>query len=118
MSERTLPPNADRLKITVEDKPGQGGPGHTVSCLYEVTNMDASSNVMWQGEGQHKVTLLMQQGPLSAGKPANGLTEEALLAIVLDRLRQKAGREGHDGIDVALERCEDAQSALRGPSTY
>lgn len=94
-TERVLPPNADRLKITVEDKPGSGGPEHVISCIYTVTNLDASQNPAWEGLNQHKVTILMQNGPLSVGKPANGLTEVALLAIVLDRLTASGSDDLH-----------------------
>lgn len=109
---RTLEPSSDRLKITVLDEPGKGGETHQYSCLYQITNMDGSQNVAWDGTNQHSVTLMMQNGPLSAGKPANGLTEEVLLAIVIDRL--KSMQFGQDGHFYAATRshCETALKVL------
>ena len=89
MTCRTLDPRPDRLRITVEDEPGSGGVSHTISNIYEIAGMDASTNPSWDGMNQHKVTILMANGPMSAGKPVNGLTEAALLAIVVDRLRAR-----------------------------
>ncbi len=100
---RELPTGPDRLKITVLDDPtGSGGPTHTQANAYEVRGFDASTNISWAGDAQHSITLLLQNGPLSSGKPANGLTEEALLAIVIDRLR--ARNDPHSL--SAANRCE------------
>lgn len=78
-----------RLQITVLDEPGLGGPDHRHSNLYCVGPLDESQNPCWQGGvGSHFQRLLMQNGRLSDGKPANGLTEAVLLAIVVDRLRE------------------------------
>lgn len=86
MTYRIIDPGADRLTIHVLDEPLKGGPTHRHSCLFRIANMDASQNPAWQGTDQHSATLLMQSGPLSEGKPANGITEAALLAIVAYRL--------------------------------
>lgn len=109
---RTLDPRPDRLRITVEDEPGSGGVSHTISNIYEIAGMDASTNPSWDGMNQHKITILMANGPMSAGKPANGLTEAALLAIVIDRLHQ---RQPDPVIDAAYDHCRIALAALVKP---
>lgn len=111
-TERVLPPNADRLKITVCDKPGSGGPSHLHSCIYEVTGLDASTNPAWDGTNQHKVTVLMQNGPVPAGRAANGLTEDALLAVVVDRLRSFQAGAANLYNASALRKCEEALAIL------
>jgi hypothetical protein len=105
MTYRLIDPGADRLTISVLDEPGKGGPSHKHSCLFRVSNMDASGNPAWQGGDAHSVTLLMQNGRLEEGKPANGLTEAALLAIVAYRLRARRS--------PALAQCEAAMEALK-----
>lgn len=105
MTYRLIDPGADRLKISVLDEPGGGGPGHKHSCLFQITNLDASGNPAWDGTNQHSVTLLMQNGRLEEGKPANGLTEAALLAIVAYRLRAKRS--------PALAQVEGTLAALK-----
>lgn len=104
MTDRTLP-DTDRLKITVLDEPGSGGPTHQHSCLYEIKGMDGAPNPAWDGLNQHKITLTMQCGPVSDGKPPNGLTEEALLAIVEDRMLSL-------GWDKVLEHIREARKYL------
>lgn len=105
MSYRILEPGSDRLKIGVQDVPGTGGSDHRHSCLFRIENMDASSNPAWDGTNQHALTILMQCGPVGAGKPANGVTEAALLAIVAYRLNSRRS--------PALAQVEAAIAALR-----
>lgn len=65
----------DTLTISVLDEPGSGGAHH----LYEVSG--------YQGKSGHASALIeFQDGPI-AEAGVNGLTHEALLAIVADRLR-------------------------------
>lgn len=66
----------DALEITVRDEPGQGGACH----LYEIEIPMGNTN------GTRKTVIVFQNGPiLEAG--VNGISGEALLAIVIDRLR-------------------------------
>ena len=107
MTHRTLDAGPDRLRIDVMDEPGKGGPEHRHSNLYRVSGpLDLSQNPSWQGDGAHSVMLLLQNGPLVDGRPANGLTETALLAILIDRFRS---RKAH----TALHHCEAALEGLR-----
>ena len=114
MTYRVLEPTSDRLQISVLDKPGSGGPEHLHSNRYQIRNFDASTNPAWDGMNQHFVTLLMQNGPVTAGKPANGLTLEVLLAIVIDQLGMfQAGPANSPENARALEHCGMALAAVR-----
>jgi hypothetical protein len=95
---------AVQLKIEVLDEPGQGGANH----LYKITGMDTTSNVSdpfvdLYGEGAEHSTVLFQNGPIKEFG-VNGITGEALTAILIDRLRSF-----QDGPFA----CEDNEEALR-----
>ena len=68
----------DALDIHVLDEPGQGGACHQYSILYT------------EGEGNDSVpralTVAFQNGPIKEAG-VNGISGEALIAIVIDRLR-------------------------------
>ena len=82
-------PANDRLKIEVLDEPGAGGANH----LYHITGFDSATNASdpWtarHGESAKHSTTLFQSGPIDAdGNGVNGITHEALLAIIIDRLQ-------------------------------
>jgi len=75
-----------QLAITVEDQPGAGGANH----LYRITGYDKGSNKSCDsappGRPDDATEILFQNGPI-AEVGVNGITQEALLAIVIDRLR-------------------------------
>lgn len=78
---------AVQLDIAVEDQPGDGGAHHR----YRIRGFDATDNPSndRDEEGQHgptRCTVLFQNGPIKEAG-VNGITHEALLAIVIDRLR-------------------------------
>ena len=66
----------DRLTIEVMDKPGAGGANHD----YMITLPEKI------GSPRVYYTIRFQNGPI-AEAGINGVTQEALLAIVIDRLR-------------------------------
>lgn len=69
----------DALSITVLDEPGQGGACHE----YAISYGDIADST---GHSQRTTRISFQNGPiLEAG--VNGISGEALLAIVIDRLR-------------------------------
>jgi hypothetical protein len=78
----------DRLEIAVVDEPGAGGANH----LYRITGFDSGTNASdpfaerYGEPARHSTVLLFQNGPI-AEFGVNGVTHEALLAIVIDRLR-------------------------------
>ena len=90
---------AVQLQIEVLDEPGQGGACHE----YAMTIANSSS--LWR--------LAFQNGPI-AEVGTNGITHEALLAIVIDRLQcfqkgQYACRENA----LALTKIEEAMHWLK-----
>lgn len=89
------PANAE-LKITVVDEPGQGGANHEYDIL-----IPTKAGTIGQ-------TIKFQNGPIKEFG-VNGLTQEALLAIVIDRLRGfQSGEFRCRENAIALTHCEDA----------
>lgn len=76
----------NQLEITVLDKPGAGGAPH----LYHITGFNTATNASdpfaerYGQPGTH-TTILFQNGPIPE-VGVNGVTHEALLTIVADRL--------------------------------
>lgn len=74
---------AVQLKIEVTDAPGAGGANHR----YEIAGFSCLSNPSATGYEQTNIELIFfQNGPIKE-VGVNGITQEALLAIVIDRLR-------------------------------
>ncbi len=76
-----------QLAIDAIDQPGQGGANH----LYKITGFDTASNASdpfagLYGKSAVHSTVLFQNGPIKESG-VNGVTQEALLAIVADRLQ-------------------------------
>lgn len=85
-SHRVNPAN-DKLKIEVLDEPGAGGANH----YYHITGFNSDTNPSdpfkqrYGRPGEHS-TILFQNGPI-AEVGVNGVTNEALIAVVIDRLK-------------------------------
>lgn len=95
-------PANDKLSVTVIDDPGAGGANH----LYLVEGYKGKS-------GAESVLIEFQDGPI-AEAGVNGLTHEALLAIVADRLRSfQAGPYSCKANACALTKIEEAQHWLQ-----
>jgi hypothetical protein len=89
-------PANDTLDIHVVDAPGSGGANH----VYEVSPKDSANCQMLRVE--------FQSGPI-AEVGVNGVTQEILLAIVIDRLRSfQAGPFSSRENALALTKCEEA----------
>ena len=73
LNEHQINPANDALVVTVIDEPGHGGANHA----YDIEG------------GEAVLTYLrFQNGPISEdGNGVNGITHEALLAVLIDRLR-------------------------------
>lgn len=81
-----------QLEITVLDEPGQGGACH----MYHISGLDVCKNTSYiqcnAGEPanydgpEDSQWVIFQNGPIKEFG-VNGVTQEALLAIVIDRLR-------------------------------
>lgn len=92
-------PVNDRIDITVMDAPGAGGANH-----HYAVDVDGS---------EHGLDILFQNGPI-AENGVNGVTQEVLLAIVIDRLRSfQAGPFACDENSRALAHSQAALEALK-----
>lgn len=86
------------IEIIVKDEPGAGGASHE----YEIIKLGNSLEAGWNQR------VSFQNGPIKE-KGVNGVTQEALLAIVIDRLRsfQKGPYSCRENA-IALTKCEEA----------
>lgn len=109
-------PANDTLKIEVLDGPGSGGAHH----CYSITGFDYARNQSVPDKRQYgdlkdedTAIVLFQNGPI-AEAGVNGLTHEALLAILIDRLEcfQK-GNFANSYNQRALEHLVGAQESLK-----
>jgi hypothetical protein len=96
---------AVQLEISVTDGSGAGGANHR----YMIRGFDATGNPsepVIQGDTYLKI--LFQNGPIKEAG-VNGVTQEALLAIVIDRLRSfQSGPFSCRENAIALTKCEEA----------
>ena len=104
----TNPANKE-LAIHAEDEPGAGGASH----LYLISGFDTSTNpsdpfTKRHGAPAYYSTILFQNGPIPE-VGVNGVTHEALLAILIDRLRSfQAGPYACRENALALTKLEEA----------
>lgn len=93
-----------QLTITVEDEPGQGGANHR----YIIDGYDTHNNPAAFGADYTGLTVIFQNGPIKE-VGVNGVTHEALLAILIDRLRSfQAGPYSNRANAIALTHLEEA----------
>jgi hypothetical protein len=99
---------AVQLKIEVTDKP-VGGANHR----YEISGFDTKTNpsrvdTLGYTSSYGRELILFQNGPIKE-VGVNGVTQEALLAITIDRLRSfQAGPFSCRENAIALTHCEEA----------
>lgn len=104
---------ASKLVISVQDEPGAGGANHH----YMIGGFDTSSNASDPFQARHGTpalyaTVLFQHGTIPE-KGLNGVTHEALLAILIDRLRTfQAGSFKCRENAIVLTHLEDAMHWL------
>lgn len=99
VTDHIVNPVNDRIQITVMDEPGAGGANH-----HYAIDVDGSEN----GLDVH-----FQHGPI-VGSGINGVTQEVLLAVVIDRLRCfQAGPFACAENAGALVHCEQALDRLK-----
>lgn len=97
-----------QLTITVMDEPGSGGANH----LYRISGFDSENNPSDQSGGTRTADVLFQCGPIPE-VGVNGVTHEALIAILIDRLRSfQAGPFACRENALALTKLEEAQHWL------
>jgi hypothetical protein len=114
INDHKINPANDTLNIQVQDEPGSGGANH----LYHITGFYTASNASdpfaaRYGKSADHATILFQNGPIPE-VGVNGVTQEALLAIVADRLRSfQAGPFACKANACALTHIEEAQHWLQ-----
>ncbi len=104
-------PANDILTIEVRDEPGAGGAHHRYVILgyHDLSNPSRPAH----RQADTSVELLFQNGPI-AEVGVNGITHEALLAILIDRLEHfQAGPYANDYNQIALDHLKGAQNALQ-----
>jgi len=91
-------PANDRLKIEVLDEPSHGGACHRYGISFEDRGLMSGTVIEFQN------------GPISEdGNGVNGLTHEALIAILIDRLQGfQAGKYACRENALALTKLEEA----------
>ena len=99
LTDHIVNPVNDRIQISVMDEPGAGGANH-----YYAVDVDGSENGL---------DVRFQNGPI-AENGVNGVTQEVLLAIVIDRLRSfQAGPYACSENGEALAHAEQSLEALK-----
>lgn len=113
LNSHKVNPANDKLEIEVLDEPGAGGANH----LYKITGYNSASNlsdpfVLAHGAAAQYSTVLFQNGAIGE-VGVNGVTHEALLAILIDRLQsfQKGPYSSRENA-LALTKLEEAQMWL------
>lgn len=108
IGDHKVNPANDTISITVLDEPGAGGANHH----YMVTLPDWT-RAPNGSEAKGVWDIQFQNGPI-AEAGVNGLTQEVLLAIVIDRLRSfQAGPYACKANACALTHIEEAQHWLQ-----
>lgn len=101
-------PANDVLKIDVTDEPGSVGANHA----YLITGFNTERNPSVAPACWDRVLILFQNGPI-AEAGVNGITHEALLAILIDRLECfQNGKFANDYNAAALNHLRSAQGVL------
>lgn len=113
LDDHKVNPANDTLTVAALDEPGSGGANH----LYKITGFNSATNasdpwVAAHGKPAEHAHVLFQNGPIDE-VGVNGVTHEALLAIVADRLRSfQKGPFASRYNALALTHIEDAQNWL------
>jgi hypothetical protein len=100
----------EQLTITVADEPGSGGASHRYDIGgFNVRNNSSSSQSQEPGAG---LEVVFQNGPIGE-VGANGVTHEALIAILIDRLEGfQAGPFSNCHNAIALHHLRLCQETL------
>ena len=110
LTDHQVNPANDKLTITVMDEVGSGGAHHwyDIRGYLPATNPSAPED----DEVQH-TRILFQNGPINE-VGVNGITHEALLVVLADRLRCfQGGAYRNDHNERALAHIEQALAELK-----
>lgn len=99
----------DALKISVMDDPGPGGANHIYAITFASTHPDDPSGTT---PSEESIDIQFQNGPIQEAG-VNGISNEALLAIVEDRLKSfQAGQFACRENACALTKIQEAMMWL------
>jgi len=116
LEDHKVNPANDTLTITVVDEPGSGGANHAYfisGAEFERNPGNTTALVYANDADAEGMVILFQNGPI-AEAGVNGVTHEALLAILCDRMRGfQAGLYASADNAEALACMEQAQAALQ-----
>ena len=103
----------NQLTIEVVDEPGAGGANHCYQITGFATQSNPSEPLMEIVLHMNSMTILFQNGPIKEAG-VNGITQEALLAIVIDRLRSfQVGPYPSQENELAMLHCQLALNLLK-----
>ena len=110
LEEHKVNPANDKLTVSVLDEPGSGGANHA----YLISGFDNTKNPSDPDDQDPDTTLILfQNGPINE-VGVNGVTHEALLAILCDRMRGFQAGPYHSADNAEALICmEQAQTALQ-----
>ena len=113
LTDHKVNPANDKLTVTVEDAPGAGGAHHAYMISGFDADLNPSTEVTASDAGDKDwVSIVFQNGPINQ-VGVNGVTHEALLAILIHRLRCfQAGPYACAENACALTQLEAAQESL------
>lgn len=112
LHDHKVNPANDKLEIFVVDEPGAGGANHRYEIAGQDPRTNDSAHDYEKSAWTDNCVILFQNGPIPE-KGVNGVTQEALLAIVADRLRSfQAGPFACRENALALTKIEEAMHWL------
>jgi hypothetical protein len=113
INSHVVNPTNDAIKIAVLDEPGAGGANHTYAVEWPAKESGPGHRDPATGEWHDVCLIRFQNGPI-AEEGLNGVTQEALLAIVIDRLQsfQKGPFACRENA-LALTKVEEAMHWLQ-----
>lgn len=113
INDHKVNPANDKLEITVTDEPGAGGANHAYKIEgFELSKNPSAYDPEYGPRAAKSVEIFFQNGPINEAG-INGVTQEVLLAIVVDRLRSfQAGKFACRENALALTKIEEAQQWL------
>jgi len=111
--DHKINPANEQLTIVATDSPGPGGAYHRYEISgFDLTDVPATTEPDGYGDALYGVTLFFQNGAINE-VGVNGVTHEALIAIVLDRLRAfQTGPYACRENALAISKLEEAQHWL------
>lgn len=100
----------EALEITIIDEPGAGGACHHYRIRgFDTEKNPSSSDPQGFKSSFSSLPIIFQNGPIQEAGGVNGISQEALLAIVIDRLRSfQAGQYSCRENAVALTHLDTA----------